>query len=900
MSMRDLSTIGIRQTDVGLYGEQLSREGSLNYEKTNYGGPFFELDLLVFSRFIDQLRHAKTEGKPLQRHIDVGTGPNLMPAIISAPYANEFISIEKNPRNTERINELAHGPDELPAHWKAWKDVSAVLYGIGSAEQLDSLSKNESVLATTAKGTPLTGPEIFEALKNWGITEERLVELDKDRQHSGRTSAKIVPEDVKKTIFKQFVGPDNPYINLNLKERLNQTVRTVEGDLFEGVAALRYYEGTANILSKFYVTESITDDRRAFAHGEVNFMKLGVDKGAPKKNAEIFTAHDEKTVAYDTFFTNEEMQDNPHATLKELRATRGFFATIMKPMIDFPPDFPQGDIIQVSTEGRSGFRDDTGIAVVSGTVNYKNPDGTDKFNTGLELLTYTLPDIEHTHHQLEFAKKESQHAVQDVRQYADDFVKKVGLLGNDSINWDRLSQNFWNKYSEINFDHPIPGDIESLFNFIQSVRQKKDGVFIDIGTGATPQFALVAAAFGMKKIIISDYAEGAVKWLNDELLDSHPLSTRSEMWMDIAKLLSTFKDKEQLLSYCHTTGFDKDLRNWQHLSNKDKEYWFNDRRYLTEHSQGASPKESLLDYKGDIKAHIRALHEKGDFEIRKFSILNPPKDLLGKGDIVGQFSVASCMTQKPSEYCQTLLNSCRMARPSGIVCSTYTPYDNWKQYTAEAGDLPSLPRHNHYYSVSHSLVLKEDNGQCGASYDNSSIAKEIANTKSLHKDGVITFEGENGAVSLRRPGDNRFEHLIDISGTPKDALFKDAAEMLGVFQIQMLQKAKNFLMEHPNKKALIVDPTLFRNVGQLEEQLGMRTQYMPLPESLSERRSRMAHRIDGIMQHLENKRSTTDVATLDKQDQAINQFVDNVYERLVGRNAQIKMITNVPPFVARQ
>lgn len=900
VTIHNLSTIGLQQLDKGLY-EDRPLEGAINYEKTNYAGPFFELDLLLTARFIEQLKQADKKGKSLERHIDVGTGSNILPAIVSSPYAKEFIAIEKSRGGIERLHQLAHGSEELPQHWKGWKDVCAVMYGIGNAEQVEALSRDDSVAVVTGSGIELTGKDVFKALQNWSITPERLDELDQDRQHAGRTEAVIVPEDIKQAIWQQFVQPDNLYANVDLKNHLHNALKAESGDLFEGTDKLREYEGTGNIVSKFFVTESISTDERIFAHGELNFAKLAVDKGNnnPDENGEIFSASSVKTQNYNTFFTNAELEANPKARMEEFRAAQGVFVNIASPVVQYPDGIPQGDIVNAPMESKGGFHDDKGISVISGTANHKNPDGTDKFDTGIDL--YEVAEIERTEHQLNFTKGEIDDAVRDTQQYADRFAERMGrvLRSNDDRNWDTLNERFWDKYSALNFDRPIPGDIEGLFSFIENMRQKKGGTYLDVGTGSAPEFAVAAVLAGMKNIKISDHAKGAVKWLNKELLDEYPLSDRTQMWADIAKLLSTFKDKQELLAYCKETGFDKELRNWQVLRPAEKEYWFNDRRYHLEMGKGAAPSQSFLDNDIDIKAQIREMHKEGHFAIRKFSILHPPEDLIGSADLVTANSVASCMTEKASEYCEALLNICKLARSGGgFISASYTPYDNWKQYTTDAGRLPSLPRHNYYYSVSHSLLLKEDKDRDGDSYDRPAIAKEIASVKDANAAGLATYEGDEGATSLRKPGDNRFEHLLHISGTPKEMQYKNAASMLASFQLHMLAKAESFLLEHPNKAAIVVDPALYRELGKLEEELGIKPKYMQPAETHEERRLQVAYRLDNLIDHMETNPRTVDA--MDRQDETISQFVDNVYERLVGRNATNRMVTHTPAYAAQR
>jgi len=112
----------------------------------------------------------------------------------------------------------------------------------------------------------------------------------------------------------------------------------------------------------------------------------------------------------------------------------------------------------------------------------------------------------------------------------------------------------------------------------------------------------------------------------------------------------------------------------------------------------------------------------------------------------------------------------------------------------------------------------------------------------------------------------------------------------------MLAKAESFLLEHPNRAAIIVNPALYRSLGELEEQLGMQPQYMPLPEKQEERREQMAYRLENLIEHMENHPRSVEI--MDRQDEAISQFVDNVYERLVGRNPTNKMVTHIPPYAA--
>jgi len=882
MVMQDLSTIGIQQPDAGTYGGKLTLDGTVNYEKTNYGGPFFELDLLVSSRFINQLRNAKEKGKPLGRHIDVGTGPNILPAIMSSPYVDKFISIEKSPSNIARLNQVTHGEGELPEYWKAWKDVCVVMYGIGSAEKLDALSRNESVLITTDKGKELTGVQIFESLQNWGINKERLGELENDRQHAGRTTAHIVPDDVKKAIWKQFVGPDNPYANIDLKQHLKQKFKVVEGDVFEGVSALEGYEGSANILTKFYVTESITADRRIFAHGEVNWLKLAVDKGKgnPKENAEIFSAHDEKTVAYDTFYSEEEIKQNPLATLEELRATRGYFVAKAKPMIDFHQGVPQGGIVHSGTEGRGGFRDDTGIAVISGTANYKNPDGTDKFNDGLELLKHALPDIDHTHHQLEFAKREKEDAVHDARQYSEKFAISMGKIqkSNKDALWDELGSKFWDSYAGKNYDQPLVADLEGMLSVIQNMRGQAGRTYLDVGTGSAPQYALAAVLAGMGNVIVSDYAEGAIKWLNRELLDDNPLSPRTQMWVDITRLLSTFKDRDELVAYCADTGFDRRLHNWETLPAREKEEWFDDRRGVLTIN---GVKNSFIDDNYDIKHKIKTMSENGTFEIRKFSIYEPPQDIVGKVDIVTAMYIAESITGVPSESCDGLLKICSLARPkTGVVDLGQNIYADWKSYEGTAMDLPALSRPHSYVSASSSLLFESD---CATNRKNN-VYKEKNATRTGRASSMIW------PVISSVPTDSRLEYLTQTSGTPRELLYKTGEEMLAELHIKLLESAKDLLLIDPGRRNVSPD-SHWKNLDDIEEALGASPPPLGTIYSRSPgvKRQLMADRIDNIITHMRLPENARDADTMNKHDKLFSEFLHGLYKDLVGRSGGMQM-----------
>ncbi|HEU5047828.1 MAG TPA: hypothetical protein VFT64_08300 [Rickettsiales bacterium] len=823
---------------------------------------------------------------------------------------DKSISVELAPSNIQTLNNYKDTNRELPQYWNAWLDFAALLHDIGNPYALLSLDKEVAVPGLDVANEPDLYPDgqgrinLYDSLRKWPLLSEGTKDLIRQKIYD---EVGVTP------------AADNPYKAVQEEGLQNVLARKWEvrqGDLFnplgdDRVPSVEDLAGTADLNTAKFVTESNTRKFANVLHAEANKVQFS------KKDGIWISAHMAGTEGYGGFLTADQIADNPDLEHEECPMSRGLLTRVMGEIVKQDPRYlgltAAGPVPEHRRMVRPGKQYSEAV-IVAGRVDYLNEQGQLKFNNGVSFTNHVRDSLLQARHVMHYTKNEAGQAVRDFVTRARQFAKKLGPLGNDSANWDRLSKQFWNKYSELNYDRPIPGDIEGLFDFIENIRDKRRGRYLDVGTGSATQYAVAAVLFGtneikdhserpipfeMEKITLSDHSESAIKWLNKELLDEYPISERTQMWVDIAKLLSTFKNKEELLAYCHKTGFDKELRNWQSLSQERKDSWFNDRRFHLSMGRGAYTGDSFLDNNIDIKATIKQLHEEGRFEIRKFDILNPPQDLIGKADIVSAYSVASCMTEKASEYCQALLNTCRLALPGGTVCASYTPYDNWKQYTAEAGFLPSISRHNYYYSVSHSMLFKGVGGHHdGVNYDISPIAKEIASVREANAAGVATFEGDEGATSLRKTGDNRFEHLINISGTPKDRLYNTPAEMLEEFHHHMLGKAQYFLLEHPNRNSIIIDSVLMRNLGELEEQMGMKPQYAPLPETQEERRERVAFRLENIIEHMEN--NPRSLETMDKQDAAISQFVDNIYERMVGRNPTNRMVTHTPAYAAQR
>lgn len=847
----------------------------------------FATEVFLLKDNHDEFTAKRAAGETITQ-LDFGSGPNIYNVIAGLAEMDKTVSVELAPSNIQTLNSYKDTSQELPAYWNAWLDLGVLLRDLGSADELLALDKEVKVDGLNLANEPYLSPDsegrinLYDSLLKWPLLSEDTRDIISDQIYM---ESDTLPD-----------FDNNPYRDIQGEGLQNVLARkwTVrQGDLYnplgdDRVPSIADLAGTAHFNTATFVTESTTAQLPKVLHAEAQKVQFS------KPDGFWVSSHIAKTTGYNGFLTEGQMEENPDLEHEECPMSRNLIQAAMGKIVkqdDRYSPLSSGEVAEHRRMVRPGKQYSEAV-IVSGRVDYLNQQGEVKYNSGIEFMNEIRPMVLKVRHVGHYVLgPDSGEAILDLREKVLQLVDNLRPLGNDSANWNGLNQRFWNKYSKVNYDVPIPGDIEGMFHFIENMREQKGGTYLDVGTGSAPQFAIAAAVAGMDKIIVSDHADGALKWLNNELLGEQPLSDRSQMWLDIAKLLSTFKDKNDLLAYCHETGFDKKLRKWQTLNEEDKAILFNDRRDIVERGQGAALGDSFLDNDIDIKAKLRQMHEDGRFEIRKFSILNPPDDLIGQVDLVTENSVASCMSEKASEYCQTLINVCRLARPeTGIVSSSYTPYDNWKEYTEEAGELPSLPRHNYYYSVAHSLLLR--NGEIdGTGYDRGAIAKEAAIVERTKWANGFVFEGEG--VSLRAVGDNRFEHLIHISGLPQGQQFQNAEEMLAQFQVHMLGRAESFLLEHPHRQKIVVDQELFDSVGELEVQLGMQKQHMTLPESRSERREQLANRIENIINYLDEKRQdgTRDVSLMDKQDAAISNLVDGIYERLVGRSNA--MDTNV-------
>jgi hypothetical protein len=880
-----MQNLGGSQTDRDNYLNEVTVKGSRQYANLYFSGhpngeekgiPAEDLHNFVAGVLIAKDHAAGWQAQKLQdgkkiTHIDFGTGPNLYNIIAGLPHVDEAIAVELAPANIEVLNGYKDSNQPFPDYWNAWLDLGAIAYDLGNSESFLALDKEVHIDGLEGK------VNLYDALRKWPLYDNNTKALIRGKiyEESG-----INP------------NPENPYLNIQaegLQTVLAQKLTVRQGDLFnplgdDTVPSVADLRERAHFNTATYVTESNTRLLPQVLHAEVNKTSFSRPDGVWKSD------HMSGTQGYGGFIIPEQLAENPDMEHEECPLSKGLLRKVMSEIVNqdsrydaLTADGEMSDDRKMVRPGKQYLQS----VIVAGGMNHLDRLGQPKFNTGTEFMNHIRESVLSVKHVMNYdGPTETGIAVRDFHEAAEAFAERVGPLGNGSFGWDNLSPKFWDRYSALNFSSPIPGDIETMFDFIKNIRGKEGGTYIDVGTGSAPQFAVAAAAAGMGKIILSDYSGSAVDWLKEELLGEKDFSPRTEMWLDIAKLLSTFKDKSELSAYCRDNYFLQDLTLWQTLPSDQKTYWFNDRRARMEIGEGADPKDSFLDNRKNIQAKIHAMSEEGNFQVEKFSVLEPPEGLIGTADIVTENSTASCMTAKPSEYCQALLNVCRLAKPgTGIVNSSYTPYDNWKQYENDVGDLPTVSRHNYWHSAALSLIL----GKTGK-FDQEAIARETSIVRRLTKKtaATVSLAGFDDPESLQIAGDNRFEHVMHIHGTPKDDLFKDGVKMLAQLQINIFEKAQGFLSAYPNSHGINIAPAFAKHLTRLEKELGMEPQAMECPDSPLERRRAMVTRIGGIIEHLKN--NPRDVTAMDKADQAISDFTDNVYNRLIGRG-HLHMVT---------
>lgn len=363
----DLPPIG--QRDNARYTE-VGEEESRNYEETNYASPSEE-DIWIFAEEINILRHAEAIGKPMGRHIDVATGPNLYPLLASLPYFREIVTVEFAPGNIAsecrmlgldvRTRQPLDHPEPLPRHWDQWMRIAAVLYNADGATGLQEMKDND--------------PEGYDKLLSFlrdGIMEEGYETFLRKVDDLGNDGLQFLDRE-----------EENPYLRYiredNLQQALQEKVIVKRGDILNEIAGdseeayaekkaadpdyirlddLTELQGTADYLTEHFASESVSADPRVVAHFKTNSIQLA------RQGAVYTTVHMGGTTGYETFNSSGEQRP-----LEELCATPGFFKAMLSPMMRPLSYGRRGDLInvEVGARVREGYDN---MVLISGVANH--------------------------------------------------------------------------------------------------------------------------------------------------------------------------------------------------------------------------------------------------------------------------------------------------------------------------------------------------------------------------------------------------------------------------------------------------------------------------------------------------------------------------------------------------
>lgn len=406
---------GLVQTDRLAY-QALSHEGSENYETLYMSGKAVEKkenfprgisadDFNVFATMIYAyadhsavFRATRKLGKSI-RHIDAGTGPNLYTCIASLPYVDEFIAVDLSPANIERLHAIVSKKTHIPAHWHAWLEIAALLYDIGSVKALVALDAAR--------------PDLYDQLRQWPNLSARQKAI------------------TRKAVYKQvrIQAPSrNPYAQIDIHRDLVKNLHPHKGDILDDVEPLSHLIGTADIYTGVFFAESVDDKLEVVAHAVANGIQFA------KENALVISSHISKTTGYAGFFTKEELQSTPGKQLVELPGTAKLFETIAEQVVVLTNTYRQlWENLEEGSEQRKMVRPGSvyGSAVIlCGKANHRNPDGSNKYENGPELLraikdlvrtvTVTLVSVMHC-------------AASEVQEVAEELTNAHTVTGNTRI-----------------------------------------------------------------------------------------------------------------------------------------------------------------------------------------------------------------------------------------------------------------------------------------------------------------------------------------------------------------------------------------------------------------------------------------------------------------------------------
>lgn len=380
-----------RQKDKPLY-QAITPEGARNYEHLYMSGDAADEsnnvrgipadDLNIFATLVFALKDRTRQFQRLRksgrsvRHIDSGTGPSLYTFIASMPYADELIPIDVTPANIDRLTRIATGEDTLPAHWQAWLEIGGMLYDIASPAALLRLDAER--------------PELYDKLRHYP-------NLRSDAK-------KRLQKAIRAFSHGQAKSP-NPYASISLKAALAEKLKPRPGDILDDVEPLADLVGTADIYTHVFFSESIDNTLAIVAHAEANGIQFAKD------GAFTLSAHMSMTIGYKGFFTPEELASNPEKKLSELPATPAFFEALLGELVSLTDEYrglweTLTDIPEERKMVRQGMTY-SGAVILCGNANYKNSDGSVKFENGpalLRALRHTLRTVisgeadEHTLH----------------------------------------------------------------------------------------------------------------------------------------------------------------------------------------------------------------------------------------------------------------------------------------------------------------------------------------------------------------------------------------------------------------------------------------------------------------------------------------------------------------------
>lgn len=880
--------MGIHQVDAPGYGAMVS-DGTTNYESTNYGGPYFDEDMLLLARFVQQLKTAKENGEIPENalHVDVGTGPNIIPALVSSPYVDRFVAIDPSPSNVARINSFAHDIDAFPEHFKGWSELCAITYTLGDPEELINLKQGNSrhkIHYTDQDGNEKTlgAEQIYDALKNWGVNQEQITFRKEEARKAGQpfTPPLIVPKEVKQAIWDHFVQAGNPYASqdgnrLNKQEmfeRLSKIEAKQGGLLYDDqLGPIRELAGKADILSKYFVTESMTKDPRVYAHGEVNWAALA------KQDAQLFSVHMENANGYETFGQKFEEHTGTHQYFK-----------VRVGEFNQPEDQAQGNIANSST-AVDAIREGVSFAVVSGKANIRNPDGSLRHPDGWSLLAATDDQVLKLAFEKYYAATEKDAAAKDIRQWAKEMLAKIRggqWQGHNEYPWDELPTEFWDEYHERNYKTPLAGDIHSLFKFIQATKQQvaaanqegRECTYIEVENGPSPQYTLAAIAAGVDKLTLTEHSESAVAWQKEELLNNKNPSKTTKNWYQIAQLLSTYPDEAAFLTDCKPSPSGKNmmniLTNWNQLSEQDKQKLLDGRFKVAEETgiENVFRKDATK-----IKETAKQMHEDSHFQIKKWSVLEDRSLVQNEpADIVFTSSTISSFSEIPSEVAKGTLNIVHLAKAdTGTVVMSNTPSSSWKSYNVK--DVPpAFDRRPEFWQALSDVLSGE--------IDKEGHKKELSHERKI-LDQIASDPNILGTES-------KLNYIRTDVITPRSEILgqiPDGTTLLKKLVSRIMEDIKHHIPRGPssrsNEDSISLDG--YADIISKAEKASQALGYQPShagSDGATPHPNLLAERIDKLS---EFAKSATDETKLNKIEGIITDFSTAVHKAITGRTNNI-------------